>query len=993
MARIGRGLPNRPLVRRGHIAVTTGLLTHVGSFIPSGAAGTQSFTGVGFQPKTVLFWANLQASDAISPTGTDMPMQIMGFATSSAQAAVADDDDFSGGDPHLDPARCISIDASGVAKVRATLTTLDVDGFTLNFSVVAGTSPVINYLALGGNDLSNVAIINGALPSSTGNVDYTGAGFQPDAAILLGGVGGNAFGGGSSAAGVGFIAGTSQRGAWSSTFDSTTGVARYQRNDKAYVEIGGTTLRAEADIVSFLSDGFRLNFTTAPSTGNLYALCLKGASFKVGSITQKTSTGTQSTTGIGFRPKALLFLSALQASSTTIDTNYLAAMIGGASSSSLQSVNAKTDNNNTTAILDRTKIFAAPDDSSNGNEKAAAGLSSFDSDGWTLNYTTADATAREIIYMAFGDAGVFPSSNVSYSARLTGQITSNVSYDARLTGQSSSNVAYDARLTGQNTSATSQDTRVTGQVSTSLATDARVTGTLGSNVAYDSRLTGKATSNTTYDARVTGQAISLIAFDARVSGTAGSNIAYDVRLTGQATSTVAYDARVKGQITTSVAYDARISAQALTNVTTDVRVTGQNSSSIAYGTRLTSSVGFPSTGVIDNFNRINNSTIGTDWDINQMNDSAGPPNIDSNQVQSGAQTYSSAFLIQYYGTATYGSGIYDGGVFGPDSEAYATIVALPTGTNASIGVQARIINPVTGSAGAYEAKANVQAGTWSISRYVSGVPTILTSGSQTWLAGDAIGLKVLGTGSVVTVIAYRQSSGVWDSLGLYYDNSGSRIITSGYIGFTISDPSLVNGHIDDFGGGTSLPGVVSVVSYDVRLTGQGSATNAAYATRITGQALSTVAYDSRLTGQAISSQAQDARIIGQITSSIGYDARLMGQANINAAYDSYITGQLSSSLAQDVRLFGQILSQKELDARLIGQLSSSYEIDSLIFGAGQSTSTIGVSIIGVPPSFSLLRPTRTRGYGNVQEMSGLTRIVRPRGFRRASRPGGYTRIG
>jgi hypothetical protein len=37
---------------------------------------------------------------------------------------------------------------------------------------------------------------------------------------------------------------------------------------------------------------------------------------------------------------------------------------------------------------------------------AEADLNSFDADGFTLNWSTADATAREFIYLAFGsDAG------------------------------------------------------------------------------------------------------------------------------------------------------------------------------------------------------------------------------------------------------------------------------------------------------------------------------------------------------------------------------------------------------------------------------------------------------------------------------------------------------------------------------------------------------------------------------------------------------------
>jgi hypothetical protein len=38
----------------------------------------------------------------------------------------------------------------------------------------------------------------------------------------------------------------------------------------------------------------------------------------------------------------------------------------------------------------------------------SADLTSFDSDGFTLNYGTSDGTAREVIYLALGDGVVVP---------------------------------------------------------------------------------------------------------------------------------------------------------------------------------------------------------------------------------------------------------------------------------------------------------------------------------------------------------------------------------------------------------------------------------------------------------------------------------------------------------------------------------------------------------------------------------------------------------
>ena len=70
----------------------------------------------------------------------------------------------------------------GIADFKS----MDADGFTLTIDDQFAQDYRICYLALGGDDLTNVFIGNKAFPEATGNYDVTGVGFQPDAVLMAG---------------------------------------------------------------------------------------------------------------------------------------------------------------------------------------------------------------------------------------------------------------------------------------------------------------------------------------------------------------------------------------------------------------------------------------------------------------------------------------------------------------------------------------------------------------------------------------------------------------------------------------------------------------------------------------------------------------------------------------------------------------------------------------------------------------------------------------
>jgi hypothetical protein len=114
--------------------------------------------------------------------------------------------------------------------------------------------------------------------------------------------------------------------------------------------------------------------------------------FKVGTFTSPASTGSFAVTGVGFKPKGLIIFSGLSSNSTTATS-----MFGAADSTSQFSVFATSNSTSfrraiATSILN---VISTTD----GSTSAAASLSSFDSDGFTLNFTT--AAASTFYYMAF----------------------------------------------------------------------------------------------------------------------------------------------------------------------------------------------------------------------------------------------------------------------------------------------------------------------------------------------------------------------------------------------------------------------------------------------------------------------------------------------------------------------------------------------------------------------------------------------------------------
>ena len=380
--------------------------------------GNQAITGVGFQPTLVMFFHTGSAGAA---GGAANAVHSMGAATSSSEqwaGYYVSQDAQATSNVHcrITDASCFtSISVAGATTFQASFVSMDADGFTINLTTAPGASQKVAWLAIGGAQVqAKLGTIT--TPVSTGDDAHTGVGFQPDGLILYAPVNStsappvtlNQSNDGS----IGWASATNQavtgyRAANAAATSSTVG---RQRTDQIFAwptdDTGGFI---DASLVSLDSDGFTLNWPTATAAANYYFyVAIKGIQVGVGAFNQKTSTGTQATTGVGFTPKALLVQSFDNTSTTSnvatqrvsfgiTDGTSQFAMWRGDQDSAATMIARRYQN---TSKLLELRTEASGSDSAN----AEATISSFDADGFTVNWSTADATARQIIYLALGDA-------------------------------------------------------------------------------------------------------------------------------------------------------------------------------------------------------------------------------------------------------------------------------------------------------------------------------------------------------------------------------------------------------------------------------------------------------------------------------------------------------------------------------------------------------------------------------------------------------------
>lgn len=195
---------------------------------------------------------------------------------------------------------------------------------------------------------------------------------------------------------------------------------------------------------------------------------------------------------------------------------------------------------------------------------------------------------------------------------------------------------------------------------------------------------------------------------------------------------------------------------------------------------------FPTTQLLDDFNRANESPLAGNW------------STPITAVGFGAQARLTSNAIITHNTPPANVGAYwDIATFGPDCEAWMRCAA-DLNSGESWYVYARIKDEATTNYDAYQVSLNF-AGTLAITRRDNGAGTLLSSSTVTATVGDYIGIRCIG--SLIEAWHKPVSTGEWVRVTTAEDNTYP---AAGYIGFGMltNDTTTI---LDDFGGGTYVP--------------------------------------------------------------------------------------------------------------------------------------------------------------------------------------------
>ncbi len=383
------------------------------------STGNLAFTGIGFQPKGGIFWLSGNTADGeIASSAMGIGMAQSSTAEAAVSGFASDNEATTSTGVAKSNVDCIKNAKSGSAGyVEADFITWDVDGFTLNFSVV--TSGVdIFYFVFAGSDIDSVAVTHHTMKTSTGDQGYTGIGFQPDFCLFIWDTRSATDEAYSSNCPYGMGAATAATEEFSQAFSARDSVAAaeddsHQRTDSSIIgtNVAGAQL-AEADFKSMDADGFTLTWSdAAPVAYDFHVLSIKGGQHFVGTFNLSTSTGDQGVTGVGFEPSAVMFSSAGAATAASNIANWHHSLGVGVSSTERGSICAvgedAADPTVESMVNDQTSVIQGRTPGSPSSEDALADYGSNDADGFTIDNETADASpVREVVYWAIGAAAV-----------------------------------------------------------------------------------------------------------------------------------------------------------------------------------------------------------------------------------------------------------------------------------------------------------------------------------------------------------------------------------------------------------------------------------------------------------------------------------------------------------------------------------------------------------------------------------------------------------
>ena len=215
-------------------------------------------------------------------------------------------------------------------------------------------------MALGGDDVENISIDHITTSTSTGDVSYTGPGFQPDFLICLGtsGTGSLPYTSNHMACQIGISDGTTDAGIYAVSLDGRSSASvTFSLMSTNFIHLtagfGADTTRAT--VKSLDSSGYTLNYNLAGTATRVTIIAVKGPQAKVVTTTQPTSNTTNDLSA-GFVPKAGLCMGAMKTSSQTASDNNrftIGTWTDTGGSNHMDSIGWMDEDNQSTSDVDR----------------------------------------------------------------------------------------------------------------------------------------------------------------------------------------------------------------------------------------------------------------------------------------------------------------------------------------------------------------------------------------------------------------------------------------------------------------------------------------------------------------------------------------------------------------------------------------------------------------------------------------------------------------
>jgi hypothetical protein len=229
---------------------------------------------------------------------------------------------------------------------------------------------------------------------------------------------------------------------------------------------------------------------------------------------------------------------------------------------------------------------------------------------------------------------------------------------------------------------------------------------------------------------------------------------------------------------TSSAYTA-VAADVASTLRASVTATNSAGSAVATSSQTAavaaaSGGSFPTTSIVDNFNRTG-PAAGSSWST----------------MFSGESLFSLSNSQAIAAAGTYAAGAWNASTFGPNVEAYATM-------NSDVGLNlfARVTNPGTTGISGYTIEFHPNLSAVYVYRITGGGYSGILGGaiSTTFARGARVGMQVTGN----TISAWIDTGSGWKLVGSRTDSTYSQ---AGYIGAELYGGT--NRNLDDFGGGTA----------------------------------------------------------------------------------------------------------------------------------------------------------------------------------------------